>query len=51
MNMTTTVGEHQFGNGDHLGGNMFIGTYGFFAHPMSMKAIVGQRLLGNGDRW
>jgi len=29
---------------------MFVGTYGLFAHPMSMITTVGKHLLGNGDR-
>jgi len=43
MNMTTTVGNHRFEN--ETGGKMFVGTYGLFAHPMSMITIVGKHLL------
>jgi len=32
------------------GGKMFVGTYGLFAHSMSMIATVGKHLLGNRVR-
>jgi len=34
-----------------IGGKMFVGTDGLFAHPMSMITTVVKPLLGNGDRW
>jgi len=49
MNMKTTK-THVLKK--KTGGKLFVGTYGLFAHPMSMILIttVGKYLLGNGDR-
>jgi len=30
---------------------MFLGTYGLFAHPISMITTVGKHLDENGHRW
>jgi len=49
MNMTTTVGKHRFGK--DTGGKLLVGTYGLFAHPMSMITTVGNYLLGYEHRW